>query len=71
VDQTEIDHVLVHVDDWEAANGFYGHVLGADLVESEEGRADPLGRGRTGWTASRSTSMAHGLAVPPHAARVR
>jgi len=31
------DHAVIHIDDWEACNAFYGQVLGAELVENPEG----------------------------------
>ena len=40
---TELDHLIIHVDDVEASNNFYVHVLGAQLVDNPEGRANPLG----------------------------
>jgi catechol 2,3-dioxygenase-like lactoylglutathione lyase family enzyme len=43
VDQTEFDHAVIQVDDWDAANEFYARVLGAELVENPEGQANPLG----------------------------
>lgn len=43
MDETEFDHAVIHIDDWDAANHFYGQVLGADLVENPEGQDNPLG----------------------------
>jgi catechol 2,3-dioxygenase-like lactoylglutathione lyase family enzyme len=43
MDETEFDHAVIHVDDWDAANQFYGEVLGADVVENPEGQENPLG----------------------------
>ena len=28
-----MDHVVIHVDDWDACNNFYRHVLGAEVIE--------------------------------------
>jgi catechol 2,3-dioxygenase-like lactoylglutathione lyase family enzyme len=33
-----IDHVVVHVSDWERSNAFYTLVLGAELIEQDRGR---------------------------------
>jgi catechol 2,3-dioxygenase-like lactoylglutathione lyase family enzyme len=41
--ETEFDHAVIHIDDWDAANQFYGEVLGADVVENPEGQENPLG----------------------------
>lgn len=43
MDASELDHALIHVDDWEACNDFYGRVLGAEMVENPEGHENPLG----------------------------
>jgi catechol 2,3-dioxygenase-like lactoylglutathione lyase family enzyme len=33
-----LDHVVVHVSDWERSNAFYREVLGAELIEGDRGR---------------------------------
>ena len=33
-----LDHIVIHVSDWDRSNAFYGDVVGAALL--------PLGRGR-------------------------
>jgi catechol 2,3-dioxygenase-like lactoylglutathione lyase family enzyme len=33
-----IDHVVIHVSDWERSNSFYTRVLGAELIELDRGR---------------------------------
>ena len=35
--QLRIDHVVIHVSDWERSNAFYRDVLGAELVEKGDG----------------------------------
>ena len=32
-----LDHVVIHVSDWERSNSFYARVLGAELIEAEPG----------------------------------
>lgn len=39
----ELDHVVIHVNDWDASNKFYGHVLGAAVLDNPEGQDNPLG----------------------------
>jgi catechol 2,3-dioxygenase-like lactoylglutathione lyase family enzyme len=34
-----LDHVVIHVSDWERSNAFYRDVLGAELVERDGGPA--------------------------------
>jgi catechol 2,3-dioxygenase-like lactoylglutathione lyase family enzyme len=34
----ELDHVVVHVSDWETAAAFYREVVGAEVVEHPDGR---------------------------------
>ena len=34
-----LDHVVIHVSDWERSNAFYRDVLGAELVERDGGEA--------------------------------
>jgi catechol 2,3-dioxygenase-like lactoylglutathione lyase family enzyme len=36
--QVRVDHVVIAVSDWQRSNAFYGEVLGADIVELEQGR---------------------------------
>ncbi len=38
----ELDHVVIHIDDWDACNSFYADVLDADLVENPEAAGNPL-----------------------------
>jgi catechol 2,3-dioxygenase-like lactoylglutathione lyase family enzyme len=38
-----LDHVVIHIDDWEKCNDFYRTVLDAELVENPEGARNPLG----------------------------
>ena len=38
----DLDHVVIHVGDWEAANAFYIGVLGMDRVENPEASGNPL-----------------------------
>jgi catechol 2,3-dioxygenase-like lactoylglutathione lyase family enzyme len=38
-----LDHVVIHIDDWDSCNAFYVDVLGATRIENPEGRANPLG----------------------------
>ena len=38
-----MDHVVIHIDDWDACHAFYVDVLGFERVENPEGRANPLG----------------------------
>ena len=33
-----IDHVVIHVSDWDRSNSFYARVLGAELIEQDRGR---------------------------------
>jgi catechol 2,3-dioxygenase-like lactoylglutathione lyase family enzyme len=33
-----IDHVVIHVSDWERSNAFYRDVLGAALIEGDRRR---------------------------------
>jgi catechol 2,3-dioxygenase-like lactoylglutathione lyase family enzyme len=43
VNVSDLDHVIVHVDDWDAAHGFYVGVLGHERVDNPEGAGNPLG----------------------------
>ena len=38
----ELDHVVIHIDDWDACNSFYADVLDAELVENPEAAGNPL-----------------------------
>jgi catechol 2,3-dioxygenase-like lactoylglutathione lyase family enzyme len=38
----ELDHVVIHIDDWDACNSFYASVLDAKLVENPEAAGNPL-----------------------------
>lgn len=40
---SDLDHVIVHVDDWDAAHAFYVDVLGLERLDNPEGAANPLG----------------------------
>lgn len=42
---TELDHVVIHVDDWDACHRFYLGVLGLERVDNPEGQANPAGSG--------------------------
>jgi catechol 2,3-dioxygenase-like lactoylglutathione lyase family enzyme len=33
-----IDHVVIHVSDWDRSNAFYAEVLGAELIGGDRGR---------------------------------
>jgi catechol 2,3-dioxygenase-like lactoylglutathione lyase family enzyme len=33
-----IDHVVIHVSDWERSNAFYREILGAELIRADGGR---------------------------------
>lgn len=41
--ELELDHVVIHIDDWEACHRFYVDLLGLERVENPEGQANPLG----------------------------
>ena len=38
----DLDHVVIHIDDWEAAHRFYLDVLGMVRVENPEAAGNPL-----------------------------
>jgi catechol 2,3-dioxygenase-like lactoylglutathione lyase family enzyme len=38
-----LDHVVIHISDWERSNRFYREALGAELVQNPEGADNPLG----------------------------
>ncbi len=42
---SELDHVVIHIDDWDACHGFYVGVLGLHRVDNPEGQANPAGSG--------------------------
>lgn len=37
-----LDHVVIHIDDWEACNAFYAKVLDAELIQNPESAGNPL-----------------------------
>lgn len=39
----ELDHVIIHIDDWESSAAFYTQVLGVEVIDNPEGAANPLG----------------------------
>ncbi|MGI9615348.1 MAG: VOC family protein, partial [Acidimicrobiales bacterium] len=39
----ELDHVVIHIDDWESCTTFYSTVLDAQVIENPEGAGNPLG----------------------------
>lgn len=39
----ELDHVVIHIDDWDACTAFYTSVLEAEVVDNPEGSGNPLG----------------------------
>ena len=39
----EFDHVVIHVDDWDACIDFYTSVVDVEVVENPEGAGNPLG----------------------------
>ncbi len=51
-----LDHVVIHVTDWERANAFYREVLGAEIVE--------VG-GRTAYRVGGQQLNVHGPGVKP------
>jgi catechol 2,3-dioxygenase-like lactoylglutathione lyase family enzyme len=38
-----LDHVVIHVRDWQSTIDFYGSVLGLEVVPNPEGAGNPLG----------------------------
>ena len=40
---SDLDHVIIHIDDWDAAHQFYAGVLGMERVDNPEGAGNPLG----------------------------
>jgi catechol 2,3-dioxygenase-like lactoylglutathione lyase family enzyme len=38
----DLDHVVIHVDDWDAAHAFYIEALGMERVENPEASGNPL-----------------------------
>jgi catechol 2,3-dioxygenase-like lactoylglutathione lyase family enzyme len=57
---SELDHVIIHIDDWDASHAFYVDVLGLDRVENPEGQANPLGAWAYRLGARRSMSTVRG-----------
>lgn len=39
----ELDHVVIHIDDWESCTAFYLAVLDVEVVDNPEGAGNPLG----------------------------
>jgi catechol 2,3-dioxygenase-like lactoylglutathione lyase family enzyme len=39
----ELDHVVIHIDHWDACHAFYIDVLGLGPVDNPEGQTNPLG----------------------------
>ena len=42
--RTRLDHVVIHVSDWERSNAFYRDVVGAELVDRGDGWAYRFGK---------------------------
>ena len=40
---SDLDHVIIHVDNWDTTHAFYVDVLGLDRVANPEGASNPLG----------------------------
>ncbi len=55
-----LDHVVIHVSDWERSNAFYRDVLGAELIEKDDG--SPSRHYRFGD----QQLNAHGPGMDPH-----
>jgi catechol 2,3-dioxygenase-like lactoylglutathione lyase family enzyme len=55
---TSLDHVVIAVSDWDAANAFYRDVLGAELVE--------LGGGRFAYRLGEQQLNVHGPGTEAH-----
>jgi catechol 2,3-dioxygenase-like lactoylglutathione lyase family enzyme len=53
-----IDHVVIHVSDWERSNAFYRDVLGAELITGD--------RGRTYYRLGDQQLNVHGPGMDPH-----
>jgi catechol 2,3-dioxygenase-like lactoylglutathione lyase family enzyme len=56
----ELDHVVIHVSDWERSNRFYRDVLGAELIEKGDG-----GPSRHYRLGDRQLNV-HGPGMDPH-----
>jgi catechol 2,3-dioxygenase-like lactoylglutathione lyase family enzyme len=56
----ELDHVVIHVSDWERSNRFYRDVLGAELIEKGDG-----GPSRHYRFGDRQLNV-HGPGMDPH-----
>jgi catechol 2,3-dioxygenase-like lactoylglutathione lyase family enzyme len=55
---TPIDHVVIHVSDWDRSNSFYTRVLGAELIEQD--------RGRVSYRLGDQQLNVHGPGSDPH-----
>ena len=53
-----LDHVVIHVSDWERSNAFYRDVVGVELVE--------LPRGRWAYRLANAQLNVHGPGSTPH-----
>jgi catechol 2,3-dioxygenase-like lactoylglutathione lyase family enzyme len=38
-----LDHIVIHVSDWQRSTAFYADVLGAEIVPNPEGAGNPIG----------------------------
>ncbi|HUS61938.1 MAG TPA: VOC family protein [Acidimicrobiales bacterium] len=38
-----LDHVVIHIDNWDSCNAFYAAVLQVEIIDNPEGAANPLG----------------------------
>ena len=43
MDALRLDHVIIHVSDWEATTTFYREVVGAEVIPNPEGASIPMG----------------------------
>lgn len=39
----ELDHVIIHIDDWESCTAFYSSLLDAEVIDNPVGAGNPLG----------------------------
>ena len=62
-----LDHVVIHVSDWERSNAFYRDVLGAELVERDGGHGPPLPLRRSAAERARSRPGPAPVAARPAA----
>ena len=65
-----LDHLVIHVDDWEASHAFYLGVLGMERVENPESGGEPARRvrvspGRPTDQRARSMVWSDGCVLPP------